>query len=151
MKNELLTFLAILFAVIIGGAAEELLPKFAGVGVPVLLSICLVGATGKSVFASGVLALASGVFEDALCGLPFFLSASYFLAGAALMRFGGVSRALAVLVYPCYQLWLAVWLKGLSGGIWGRLIVSVPIGCATFCVVWAASTVFTRRYLIDEA
>ena len=92
MKSDLLTFLAMVFGVVLGGAAEELLPKFAGVGAPVLLSICLVGAQGRSVFAAGLLAVAAGVFEDTLSGLPFFLSASYFLAGAVLVRFGGLSR-----------------------------------------------------------
>ena len=44
------------------------------------------------------------------------------------MRLPSVCMAV---VYPLFQLWLWLWVSGLSGGIFGRVLVSFPVGLMT--------------------
>jgi len=121
---------------VIGAGMEELCPKFLGVGFPILLTtLQALAAGGGSLSVLFVVAVVAGALEDALCSLPFLASVSYFMLVALLVRGVGLPRLLTLLTYPCYQLWLAVWTHGAGGGIFGRLLLSLPIGGLTAFVV----------------
>ena len=152
MRTDALPFAFALIVLVLGAACEELLPKFFGVGFPVLLTVVQIAAVRRrGLWAAAVVALAAGALEDALSSLPPMTSASYFLAVAALIRWSGLPRAAIVLTYPAYQLWLAAWTGGLGGEVFGRMLLSFPLGVVTagaagFLVTWAE-----RRAAVDES
>jgi len=132
VKNSLLQLAFGLAVLILGAAAEELLPKVLGVGFPVVLASVPVLAAGRgSILTRLVLAVVAGALEDALSGLPVMTSVSYFLAVTFLVDRLDCSRILVPLAYPCYQLWLAVWSDVTGGGVFTRLFLSVPVGAVT--------------------
>lgn len=132
MRNSLIQLLFWLLVLVIGAGLEELLPKFLGVGVPILLVATQAAGREELPAAAAVaVALAAGAFEDALSSLPMLASASYFLLVVIAVRSFGFSRAAAALTYPGYQLWLSLWMSGLGGGVFGRLLLSVPVGLLT--------------------
>ena len=138
MRNSLLQFLFWLLVLIVGAGLEDLLPKVLGVGFPILLVAAQVaGREELPTAATVVVALAAGALEDALSSLPMMASASYFLLVVAFVRGFGFSRAATALTYPGYQLWLSLWMSGLGGGIFGRLLLSVPVGLLTAYAVGA--------------
>lgn len=151
MKGSALA-IALSFAVlVVGGGLEEVLPKVLGVGFPFLLvSVQFVAAQPGPAAAATVFAIAAGGIEDALSGLPPMTSASFFLAVAAFTRWSGLTRTAAALTYPAYQLWLAVWTSGLGGGVFARLLLSLPVGLATGFVVGAALAWAGGKGAIDE-
>ena len=105
MKTE---FTALTFAIVVlifGGAAEELSPNFLGVGLPFLFSIVIWFAMRTTYLATFVFALAAGTMEDALAGLPFVMSTSYFVLSAATMRIFRLPVVIAPLLYLGYQFW----------------------------------------------
>jgi len=123
---------------VLGAGLEELFPKCLGVGFPLLLTVLQsLAAVGGSLPVLFVLALVAGAFEDALSALPFLASVSYFILVALTVRSVGLPRLSALLTYPCYQLWLAVWTNGSGAGIFSRLLLSLPIGGLTALVVGA--------------
>ena len=78
MGNSLLQFVFALGVLCLGGAAEDMLPKVAGVGFPVLLSAVLVMATRRPIVPAVLFAVAAGACEDALSSLPLMTSPSTF-------------------------------------------------------------------------
>jgi len=122
-------------ALVIGAAAEEILPKFLGVGFPIVLTAVQALAAVVTLPMAIVLAVVAGALEDALSSLPVMASVSYFILVSLSVRGVGLPRLSALLTYPCYQLWLAVWTNGPGGGIFSRLLLSLPIGGLTACVV----------------
>ena len=150
MKNSAVQFAFGFLAIILFAGAEEMLPHFLGVGFPLLLAAVQFFAVRCTPVAMAILALAAGGAEDALSSLPTMTSVSYFLIVAVFTRWSGLPRAAAVLTYPCYQLWLLAWVSALGGGIFGRLLVSVPIGLATAAATWTALSWLAERASIDE-
>jgi hypothetical protein len=53
-------------------------------------------------------------------------------------------------VYPLYQIWLAVWLPGIGGGVFARVLLSCPVGFATAYAVDWTLTWFSRKAAVDE-
>ena len=124
----------LVLTLVLGAGAETLLPKFLGVGFPVLMSAVQFVAARRNAPAATLFAIAAGAMEDALSGLPAATSPSFFLALAAFSRWSGMAGAAAVMSYPVYRLWLMVWTGGRGGGFM-QVLASVPIGVATACAV----------------
>lgn len=151
MKNEAVQFLAALIALVLGGAAEELLPKVAGVGFPVLMAASVFMAMRRRAPDAVMFAVAAGALEDALSGLPPATSSSFFLAVAALARWSDFPHGALVMAYPVYQGWIWIWTMGqLAGGVYGRTLVAVPAGLVTALATWAALAWMERRAAADE-
>lgn len=150
MKNSLVHLILGLLVVTVFGAAEELAPKVLGVGFPFLLAAVQYAAAKRPVPAFVVFALAAGAFEDALSSLPPMTSASFFLATAALVRWSGLPRTAILLTFPLYQLWLALWIPALGGGIFARILLSIPFGLLTALVTAAILTLLERKAALDE-
>ena len=151
MKAEFVQIALALMALVFGGAAEELLPKVAGVGFPVLMSATVFFAMRRSSLPMVLFAIAAGGMEDALCSLPLMTSVSFFLALAALARWSSFPHGALVMAYPLYQLWLWIWTGGANGGLYGRALVALPFGLATALATWAALSWTERRAAVDEA
>ena len=135
---------------VLGASAEELLPKLFGVGFPVLLASVPFMALHRTRLEALAFAVAAGAMEEALSGLPPMSGASFFLVVAVLSRRFALSGILAALAYPVYQIWLAVWLVGIGGGIYGRLLLSFPIGFLTMFAVGTAVNWLCRKAAVDE-
>lgn len=149
MKNDLVQFAAFLLVLIVGAAAEELLPHFLGVGFPCLLAALLVLAPRLKPVNLIVFALAAGAMEDALAVLPPATSVSFFLAAAAVGRASLFPRATAVLAYSAYQLWISVWVRSPEGSLALRMLLAVPIGLLTLTAVEALLKALGRRAAIE--
>ena len=151
MKDSLLVLAFWLVALVFGASAEEMLPKVMGVGFPFLLA--LVGTfAGRRGTPAGValFALAAGAAEDALSSLPPMTSASAFLVLAVFVRRSGLPELAAVFAYPCYQVWLEIWTGGLGGGVFGRMLLSLPVGFLTAWTVGFLTEALSRKAAIDE-
>lgn len=136
---------------VVGGAAEELLPQFLGVGFPILLA----AAQGIAVRRIGSLqamlfAIAAGAMEDALSSLPAMTGIGFFLLWAVVTRWARLPRGAMLLAYPIFQVWLYLWVAGLQGGIFNRLLLALPIGLATEFGVGVALDWVARKAAIDE-
>lgn len=136
---------------LLGGAAEELLPKVAGMGLPVLLAAVQILAYRRATAVAMLFALAAGGLEDALSSLPVMLSASYFLLVAAVTRWTELPRAAILLTYPGYQVWLEVWTNGFGGGVFYRILLAIPMGIVTVVAVGALLIWAEGKAAIDEA
>lgn len=151
MRSNLLQLAFGLIVLVLGAGAEEVLPKFSGVGFPVLLASVQALARG---FGSMPLVVAftvlSGAFEDSLSSLSPMTSVCYFLVSALLARRLGFPRLLILLTYPCYQLWLSVWTSGLGGTLFVRLLLAVPLGAVTVAAVDAALAAAWRGGALGE-
>lgn len=150
MRNSLLQLVFGLLLLVLGAGAEDLLPRVFGVGFPVLLVLAQLVARRGAPLAFSVFAIAAGAMADALGALPPAASASFFLASAWLVNRLGFARAAAALTYPVYLVWLAVWTGACDGGIFARLLVSVPVGFATAGVVGVVYAWAERRAAFDE-
>lgn len=133
---------------VLGAGCEELLPKFFGLGVPVLLTSVLFLAARAGLPAAVLLAVAAGATEDALSALTPMTSVSYFLLAAAVVRWSGAPRGVAALAYAGYQLWLAVWVGGVN--VFSRILLALPIGLLTACAVAGVLAWAVRKAAIDE-
>ena len=65
VKNEVIQLVIALMALCIGGAAEELLPKIAGVGFPFLMASSVFMAMSLHTSATVMFAVAAGAIEEA--------------------------------------------------------------------------------------
>lgn len=151
MKDSLLQLVFWFLVLLFGAGCEELLPKFLGVGFPVLLVAVQLAACGRmAVEQTVVVAVAAGALEDALSGLPPMTTVSYHVLVVLFVRGFGFPRAAAALTYPCYQLWLSLWAGDLGGGIFARLLLSLPIGLLTAAVVGIAVAWLSGKAAVDE-
>ena len=150
MKDSLLVLAFWLVALVLGASAEELLPKFLGVGFPVLLALVGAFSVRRDAPAAALFALAAGAVEDALSSLPPMTSASAFLILAVFVRRSGLPQLAAVFAYPCYQAWLEIWTGGLGGGVFGRMLLSLPVGFLTAWTVGFLSETLSRKAAVDE-
>ena len=150
MRNSLLAFAFSLAVLCLGASAEELLPKLLGVGFPVLLVAVQVLAVRGPLAAAMLFAVAAGGFEDAVSSLPPMTSVSFFMLAMAFARWADLPRASSFLTYPAYQVWLSAWTGGLGGGVFWRILVSLPIGVATAFLVGWIIRFAERRAALDE-
>ena len=114
MKNDVLQLMFGSLALVLGAGCEELLPKVFGVGFPILLMIVVFLSVRFGLLLTVFLAIAAGALEDAVSSLTPMTSVSAFLIVAVLVRRFGLPYLAAMLVFPCYQLWLSVWMGGLN-------------------------------------
>ena len=135
---------------VLGAAAEELLPKPLGVGFPVLLAAVQFWAMSGFPLSMALYALAAGAVEDSLSSLPVMTSASYFLAVAAVVRWSELPRGAIVLTYPIYQIWLWIWIPSLQGNAFHRILMALPVGLAAAFAVWAVLAAVKRGGGVDE-
>ncbi len=151
MKNTSIRFVLALLTLVVGASAEELLPKVLGVGVPVLLSAVPVISLRRPVALPVLYALSAGGMEDALSGLPYLTSASFFLLMAALSRWTRLPYPIAVLGYPAYQAWLCLWRSDLQGSVFVRFLLAIPVGALTSAAVTFVLLALERKAGADEA
>jgi hypothetical protein len=97
-----------------------------------------------------VFAIAAGAVEDAISSLPAMTSVSYFLVAASLARWSGLPRCMAGFAFCGYQAWLCAWAGALQGGIFGRMLVSLPVGFATAVVTGIALAWAGGKAAVDE-
>ena len=135
---------------VLGAAAEELLPKFVGVGFPVLLAAVPFMSVRRGRPEALCFAAAAGAMEEAVSGLPPMAGVSFFLALAFISHGSALTWTLAALAFPVYQVWLSVWLVGIGGGVFGRVLLSFPIGFLTMLAVGAAVGALRRKAAVDE-
>ena len=139
MKAESVRICAVIFGLVICAAAQDLAPMLLGAKPPVLLAFgCFTGVPT---------AIAAGLFEDALGGVPFGCSAAFFAVAALLARFARRPRtdvaamAVTVAAAGAHQFWIAIW-----GG--GRATVAMAAGAmlaAAILAPLAASLVALAR------
>ncbi len=135
-----------LATLIFGAALEEMLPKWFGVGFPVLLALAILNGIRGTLPVAVIYAVAAAGFEDSLASLPYLTSVLYFLGAAALARWTRLGGLTMLVAYPAYQLWLAVWIPSLaSGALFGRLLLSIPVGMATSFIVGSVFLWLERR------
>lgn len=152
MKNDLASLAFALLALVFGGALEEVLPHFVGVGLPVLLMAVLFVAPRRRVAPALVFAIAAGGCEDALSGLPFAASVSFFAACALAARTKRLAYAAMTFAHPLYEAWLWIW-RGAAdadAGVFARMAVSVPVGLVTAPAVAAVLLWLEGRAAINE-
>lgn len=151
MKNDFVILVLALIVLVAAGAAEELSPKWFGVGFPWLLTVTLAFGARRTALAGSVFAVAAGAMEDALSALPPLVSVGFFLAAAAVMRLKTLPRLTAFGAYPVYWLWLAVWVHGAGGGLFGRVLMALPVGAVTFVAAELGLGWLERRAAVDAA
>ena len=102
VKTNLVKIFAAFTGLLTLAAAQDLAPVAFGAKPPLLLVFgCIAGAP---------VAVAAGLFADALGGLPFGCSAVFFLAAALLSRFlKSFAFLVAILSAALYQVWLGIW------------------------------------------
>lgn len=149
MISEFVQLVLSVLVLVLGAGFEEILPRFAGVGFPILLIAVQFLASRRGRMAAVMFAIAAGALEDALSSLSPMTSVSYFLIVAFLARWSGLPRLATALTYPCYQVWLAVWTIGMGGSVYTRILVAFPIGLATAFVVGAALLWLERKAVVD--
>lgn len=145
MKNDLVRFVFALSALVLGGAAEEILPSWNGVGVPVLLTFAAASAVGRTATESVLAAVAAGAFEESLAGLPPVTAISFFVLSAAAIRGFRTPWIWLAAAYPLYQLWLGLMCAGSGGSVFGRFLVAVPVGAVTVFAGLALLAVLWRK------
>lgn len=150
MTSEIIRLALAALVLVIGGTVEDLIPKVLGVGAPVLLASVPFMAARCGRIEALAFASAAGAMEEALSSLPPMAGVSFFLVVAFAVRRVGLVWPLAMLVYPVYQIWLAVWLAGIGGGVFGRILVSLPVGFLMVPAVGVALNWLCRKAAIDE-
>lgn len=141
---------SVLTVLVLGMGIEEALPKVMGVGFPILLVAAQFMAVRRPLPVAVVFALAAGACEDSVSALPTMPSVSYFLSVAILARTADLPRAMTLLAYPLYQVWLEAWTGGAGGGVFARILVSLPVGGVTALAVAAALDWVERKAAIGE-
>ena len=148
MKNDVLQLMFAVLALVLGAGCEELLPKFFGVGFPVLLMVVVFLSVRFGLLLAVMLAIAAGATEDALSALTPMTSVSFFLIVAVLVHRFGLPQLTAALVFPCYQLWMSVWMGGLN--VFTRILMAIPLGVLTALVVSAVLAQAIGKAAIHE-
>ena len=149
MRSDAVQLVFLLFVLVVGAAAECLLPKPFGTGFPILLSAALFAAVRRPVPVFVTFALAAGGAEDALTSLPLMTSPAFFLLAAASVRWSGSRAAVAAVAAPVYQFWLWLWAADPGSGVFLRFVVSVPAGFVTASLVAALLGVLERKAAAD--
>lgn len=150
VKNNVPDLVFAVLVLVLCACAEELLPKFLSVGFPVLFAASHHFAARRPALFTVLFAIAAGAMEDAISSLPAMTSVSSFLLTALFVRWVGFSRVTTALTFACYQVWLSVWQSALGGGVFTRLLVSVPIGLMTALSVEWVLTSLERKAAVNE-
>ncbi len=150
MKSEFTRLLLGLLVLIAGGAAEDLLPKVFGAGLPLLLALAVMVATRWTALETVLFAVTAGALEDALSGLPPAMSVSFFLAAAVLSRQAVMPRSVTVLSYAAYQLWLSLWLSLPVSVLFSRMLLAVPLGLLAMAAAELSLRYLERKAAVDE-
>lgn len=151
MKDNAVKFIIALLVLCLGSAAEEMLPKFWSVGFPILLSALPVFASRPPIILTILFSLMAGMMEDSLGSLPLLTSPSFFLLWVILVRRISIPFLSAVFAFPLYQIWLCLWVAGLKGSVFSRLLISLPLGMATMGIVFFVLQQVFRWVGADEA
>lgn len=131
MKNNTVRFVLALLTLCLGASIEEMLPKFCNVGFPVLLSVLPLIALRSPVILPILFSLMAGTIEDALSALPLLTSSSFYLLVIVFIRWIRFPFLSAFFAFPLYQIWLCVWVQGVQGNLFSRLLVAFPLGALT--------------------
>ena len=150
MPNRRIEFVVALITIVAAAALEELFPPFFGVGFPFLMASVLAVSRRRRFVAAVFFAVAAGACEDAVSGLPPFMSVGFFLALSLIARNLPLPRGAAFLLYPLYQLYLAVWISDLNGGIFVRTLFSIPVGAAVIAVSYPVLLWLDRKAGVNE-
>ena len=126
------------------------MPKFLGVGFPVLLVTSQIVAVRRPLVVAMLFAAAAGGMEDSLSSLPYMTSISFFLLAAMLARRADMPLVASVFTYPAYQIWLSAWTGGLGGGVFGRILLALPIGIVTAIATGWLFRLAERRAALGE-
>lgn len=151
LKKELIELAIGLGALVFGGAAEELLPKFCGAGFPVLMMSAVYFARRRAIAVAFMFAAAAGAAEDALSALPFATSISFFCLAAAFARVAADEWCAYAFAYPLYEIWLGMWMANPQGGVFARFLVAIPAGAVTAAAVFCLLRAVERKGAVDEA
>ena len=143
MKGNLVQFAFITLALVLGGALEDMLPAFGGLGFPVLLSLAVFFAFETRAPVWIIAAVAAGALEEAVSTLPPASGIVFFAAVAAAMRFFREPLVWVVVAYPACQVWLALVADG--AGALGRILLSVPVGAVSLAVGFAVLSRLWRK------
>lgn len=149
MKSDIVQIVLALLVLVIGGSAEDLLPKIAGVGFPVLMSATVFIASRRRISLAICFSVAAGAIEESLSGLPPATGVSFFLVVAALARWSEFPHGALVMAYPLYQGWLRLWSEAEYGSVFYRALVAVPVGMVTALATWAILVWAERRAAVD--
>lgn len=145
VKSELARLAFVVLSVVICGAAEEMLPKIAGVGLPLLFAFAVYCGTKFRLVEGFFAVLTAGAMEEALCSLPFATSIVFFVMAAAIARWYLSSIVMMSVMYAVYQLWLCGWTGCLDGGVPVRFLSALPSGAlAAWIAGWSADRL-TRK------
>lgn len=150
MRNSVILMLLAIATLVIGGGIESLLPKCAGVGLPVLLTAVHFAALRRNLAAACLFAVAAGAVEDAVAWLPAMTSASYFLAFALFTGWAKMSRLAVAVAYFAYQAWLGIWVAGCGSSVMLRMLLAIPFALLAELVVGGVLSAIDRGVAIDE-
>lgn len=151
VRNSTVRFVLALVLLVLGAASEEFLPKFLGVGVPILLSLVALLAVHEPIILPILFALSAGFMEDALSSVPLLASPSFFLLLVLSVRTIRLPLVTAGLAFPLYQVWICLWTIDHEGSIFTRLVLSIPIGFITMMILARVVESIERKVAADEA
>ncbi len=151
MKKKHIAQLALaLIVLVFGGALEDMLPHFLGVGFPVLLMSAIYVAPRRHAASAVLFAIAAGGCEDSLSSLPFASSVCFFAFAAFVSRTPRIAFAAMAFAHPLYEAWLWLWRGAADVGVFSRMAVAAPVGLVTAPLVAAALWWLERRAAIGE-
>lgn len=150
MKREFVHFTIAAAALVFGGAAEEMLPRLFGAGVPLLFAFAVYFALRRTRGYALAFAVAAGAAEDALSSLPFATSVGFFVPAAAAFGVFRLPMSAIAVFYPFYQVWLWLWTGVADGGDWwARAVAAVPLALAAMALAAGAVRWAERKGGLD--
>lgn len=150
MKDDFVQFVFAVIAIVVSAAAEELLPSFFGMGLPLLLALVMVMASRMNVLPSVMAAVGAGAFEDALSALPPMTSVCFFVIAALLAHRKDVPRPFLIALFPAFELWTGVLFLGQIGEAFVRALAAFPLGVVALAFQFLAVDRLGRKAGIDE-
>lgn len=135
MIGRFANFVLCVLTLVVGASLEEMLPHIFGVGFPILLAGVIFMSLRLGLMGAIIFAIAAGAFEDALSSLSPFTDVSFFILVMMFARACRIPFLVMVIAYPCYQIWLSIWVSGMGGDIFNRVLLSLPIGLIVVGVV----------------
>lgn len=150
VSNKRIQLIIAIMTVVVATALEELVPPFFFVGMPFLLASVMIVAPKRSAIAVVFFAVAAGSCEDAVSSLPPLTSVGFFLAAAFAVRNVPTPKVLSYIAYPLYQLYLAVWIADLNGGVFVRTFSAFFAGALAVALTTPALSWLDRKAGVDE-
>ena len=147
MKADVSKFVFSALWLVACAAAEDLSPKFLGLGLPFVMAAAA-AFSSRRLFSwthAMVFAAAAGAIEDSLCGFPPATSASFFAVAAFASRKLSLSVFASAIVFPLYLLWLWTWGLVSGGGNYLRFVLFAPFGLVATLVVSGLVAVSARK------